>query len=154
MMHNDFKTFAEVISFAMMREEESHEFYRNLAGKTKDLFMKEIFKEFAQEELNHLKILKNLDLKGLERIYENIVKNIDELNVSETLKDVSAAPDMDFKKLLTVAMKREEISQRLYSFLAETSDDNDLSLLFVGLAKEEAKHKLRIEKTYNQLYGE
>jgi rubrerythrin len=154
MMQNGFKTFAEVIGFAMMREEESHEFYRDLAGKTKDLFMKEIFKEFAQEELNHLKTLKDLDVRGLERIYENIVGNIDELNVSGTLKDVSATPEMDFKELLVAAMKREEISQRLYSFLAETSDDNDLSLLFVGLAKEEAKHKLRIEKTYNQLYGE
>jgi rubrerythrin len=154
MMQNGFKTFAEVISFAIMREEESHDFYRDLAGKTKDLFMQEIFLDFAEEEMKHRNILKNLDVKGLERIYENIIKNIDELNVSESLKDVSAAPDMDFKKLLVVAMKREEISQRLYSFLAETSDDNDLSLLFVGLAKEEAKHKLRIEKTYNQLFGE
>jgi rubrerythrin len=153
-MHNGFKTFAEVISFAMMREEESHEFYRDLAGKTKDLFMKEIFMDFAQEEFNHLKILKDLDAGGLERIYENIVNNIDELKVSGTLKDVFATPDMEFKELLVVAMKREEISQRLYSFLAETSDDHDLSLLFVGLAKEEAKHKLRIEKTYRQVYGE
>ncbi len=152
MMQNGFKTFAEAISFAMMREEESHEFYKDLAGKTQDIFMKEIFMDFAQEEINHLKTLKDLDARGLERIYGNIVKNIDALNVSETLKDTTAAPDMDFKELLVVAMKREEISRRLYSFLAEISEDNDLSLLFVGLAKEEAKHKLRIEKAYNQLF--
>jgi rubrerythrin len=152
MMQSGFKTFAEAISFAMMREEESHEFYKDLAGKTQDIFMKEIFMDFAQEEINHLKTLKDLDARGLERIYGNIVKNIDALNVSETLKDTTAAPDMDFRELLVVAMKREEISRRLYSFLAEISEDNDLSLLFVGLAKEEAKHKLRIEKAYHQLF--
>jgi rubrerythrin len=147
-----FKTFAEVISFAVMREDESQEFYRELAAKTDDLFMQELFTDFAEEEQNHKRTLMNLNAGGLERIFEGIVHRIDDLNVAETLAEVAPAYGMDFKDLLVIAMKREEISQRLYSFLAETAEDNDVSLLFVGLAKEEAKHKLRIERTYNQLF--
>ena len=135
-----------------MREEEAYQFYKDLAGKTGDLFMKELFLDFAEEELKHKRILTGLDVEGLERIYENVVKKIDDLNVSERILEIVPTPDMDLKDLLVVAMKREEKSQQLYSLLAEASADNDMSLLFIGLAKEEAKHKLRIEKTYKQVF--
>ena len=151
-MPNIFKTFAEVINFAVMREEEAYKFYIGLSGKTKDLFMQELFADFAEEELKHKKILKNLDAHGLERIYGNFTQNMNKLHVAQALEDLIPSPDMDFKELLIIAMKREEKSQHLYSFLAEISDDNDVSVLFVGLAKEEEKHKFRIEKTYKQLY--
>jgi len=153
-MQKGFKTFAEVVNFAIMREEEAYRFYLDLAGKVDDPFMKGILTDFAEEELKHQKILKELDVKGLERIFENVARKIDDLDIADNIKDVSPAPGIDFKGLLIVAMKREEKSQNLYSFLAEASADNDLSLFFVGLAKEEAKHKLRIEKTYKQLYEE
>ena len=152
-MPTGFKTFAEVISFAVIREEEAYEFYIDLADKTNDMFMREIFTDFAVEESNHKKMLMELDLKSLERIYDNLLKKIDEIGVSKHLEDIRPEPDVDFKDLLVVAMKREEKSEQLYSILAEASADDDVSLLFVGLAKEEANHKLRIEKTYKQLFA-
>lgn len=151
-MQTGFKTFAEVINFAVMREEEAYKFYKDLAQKTGDMFMQEIFTDFAEEELKHQKMLTGLDVTGLEKIYENIVKKSDDLHVAKNLEAITPAPDVDFKELLVVAMKREERSEHLYSLLAEASADNDISLLFVGLAKEEAKHKSRIEKTYKQLF--
>jgi rubrerythrin len=151
-MPNGFKTFAEVISFAVMREDESYRFYMDLSARADDPFIQELFTDFAEEELRHKKTLMNLDVGGMERIFAGIVHKIDDLNVAKTLAEITPASGMNFKDLLVIAIKREEISQRLYSFLAETTDDNDVSLLFVGLAKEEAKHKLRIEKTYKQFF--
>ena len=42
----------------------------------------------------------------------------------------------------------------LHSLLAEISEDDDLSVLFLGLAKEEEQHCIKIEKTYKSLFGE
>jgi rubrerythrin len=49
-------------------------------------------------------------------------------------------------------MKREDKSHHLYSLLAEMSEDETVSLLFIGLAREEAHHRLRIERAYKALY--
>jgi|GEM_PF-5911275 len=47
-------------------------------------------------------------------------------------------------------MKREEASHRLYTILSELTEDERLHTTFLALA-EEAKHKLRIEKEYDDL---
>lgn len=50
-------------------------------------------------------------------------------------------------------MKREDKYLKLYSLLGEWTEDDAISLLFVGLAKEEARHRHRIEKAYQSLFG-
>jgi len=151
-METGFKTFAEVISFAVMREEEAHAFYVDLAQKTTDPFVEQIFKEFANEELKHKKMLLNMDGRGIEKMFESIVEKLDDLNITEHLQKMAPDPEMDFQQALILAMQREEKSCDLYSLLAELSDDDDLSLLFAAMAKEEARHKLRIERTYKEIY--
>lgn len=153
-MQSGFRTFAEVLAFAAEREEAARQFYLELARQTNDTFMKQIFMDFAHEEEKHRETLENLEAEGLERIFDNIIKPINDLALAENAPKVSPAGELDFKEALLLAMKREDKSHQLYSMLAETSDDHAISLLFVGLAKEEAHHKLRIERAYKALYGD
>ena len=153
-MENGFKTFAEVISFAVMREEESHEFYRDLAEKTDDPFLKPLFIDFAREELQHKKMLLTIDAGGLEEMFEKILKQQVDLGIARKLENVKPDPQMAFGDALILAMKREDKAFELYSLLAEISEDDDLSLLFLGLAKEEEQHCIKIKKTYKSLFDE
>lgn len=151
-MEHGFKTFAEVIGFAVMREEESHDFYRDLAAKSNDPFVKTLFVEFAKEELQHKKMLLTIDADALENMFEKIVKKQSDLRIAGKMENVAATQDMDFEEALVLAMKREDKAFQLYSLLAETSEDDDLSILFLGLAREEEQHRTKIEKTFKMLF--
>lgn len=151
-MSAGFSTFAEVISFAVMREEDARAFYRNLAARMDDPFIRQIFNEFAEEESRHKQLLESLDIKAISRLFDNLTKKIDDVGISENPPSVSPGTGMSLRDALMLAMKREEKSQNLYSLLAQSTSDNDLSLLFAGLAREEAGHRLRIEKTYRKLF--
>jgi rubrerythrin len=151
-MEHGFKTFAEVIGFAVMREEESHAFYRDLAEKTTDPFLQPLFSEFAKEELKHKQMLLDIDAGALEKMFEKIIKKQDDLGIAKKLENVAPNPEMAFADALILAMKREDKAFELYSLLAEISEDDDLSVLFLGLAKEEEQHRTKIEKTYKALF--
>ena len=69
------------------------------------------------------------------------------------MEKVNPDPDMAFGDALILAMKREDKAYELYSLLAEISEDDDLSVLFLGLAREEQQHRTKIEKTYQSLFG-
>jgi len=152
-MKHGFKTFAEVIGFAVMREEESHQFYKDLAEKTTGPFLQPLFREFAKEELKHKQALLDMDTATLGKMFEKIAGKQHDLSIAKTMENVSPDPDMAFKDVLIMAMKREDKAFELYSLLAEISEDDDLSLLFLGLAREEKQHRRKIEETYKSLFG-
>lgn len=153
-MQNGFQTFAEVIGFAVMREEESHAFYKNLAEKTTDPFLQSLFNTFAKEELRHKQILLNLETGPLGNMLDRILEKQDDLGIAEQMEDVEPDPAMTFGDSLALAMKREDRAFELYSLLAAVSEDDDLSVLFLGLAKEEEQHRIKIEKTYQSLFNQ
>ena len=49
-------------------------------------------------------------------------------------------------------MKKEKAAFRLYTDLSKATDNVELSKLFLALAKEEARHKLRFELEYDEHY--
>jgi rubrerythrin len=55
---------------------------------------------------------------------------------------------MDYPDILRYAMKNEEKSHTFYLRSAEQCEDPELKRLFQMLAQEEAKHKLKFEKMY------
>ena len=48
-----------------------------------------------------------------------------------------------------MAMKAEKAAFKLYTDLAAATDDDGLKQIFLDLAQEEAKHKLRFELEYD-----
>jgi len=154
MMEKGFQSLAEVIDFAARREEEAHDFYKSLAKKIDDPFLQQLFDEFAEEEAKHQKTLLDLDAAEMERIFSNIAQEVNSLNIAGRVQEAAPEARLDLKQALILAMKREDKSHQLYSLLGELSADETISLLFVGLAQEEAAHRYRIEKAYQTLFGE
>ncbi len=142
-----FGSVEEILNFAIAKEEEAAAFYRQLAARVEWPWMTKTFEQFAREEDGHkAKLLKIQRGKSPVLAAEKVV----DLKIGDYLADVDPAGDLDYQRALIVAMKREKASFKLYSDLADLVDDTRLRSLFVVLAQEEAKHKLRFELEYDE----
>ena len=72
------------------------------------------------------------------------------MRVSDYLIEVECKPDSSYGDILRLVMKNEEHSVRLYNDLKESSRDEDLKKLFDFIAREEARHKLKFERIYDE----
>ena len=144
----DEKAFGEIVKFAIEKEEEAAAFYEDAGKRAEKPHMKEVFAEMAKEEHRHKELLEKMDVG---KVQDRQIKKIPDLKISEYLVDMEYAPDMDYRHLLVLAMKREEKALSLYTDMAERADDPDIEKLFRVLANEESKHKLRLEKEYDDL---
>lgn len=57
---------------------------------------------------------------------------------------------MTYEVALKVAMAREKAAFKLYSRLADSTDNVQMKEIFQFLAQEESKHKLRFELEYDE----
>ncbi len=138
----------EILDFAMGREQAAHDFYMDLAKKMDRPGMKEIFTQFAGEELGHKSKLQRVkEGKTLLALKSKVM----DLKISDYLVDVEPEGDLDYQKALILAMKREKASFRLYTDIADGTDDSRMKETFHALAQEEAKHKLRFEVEYDDV---
>ncbi len=140
------KSVDEILDFAISREEEAAEFYTDLAGRMDRPWMSQIFKEFAKEEMWHKSKL--VDIKSGQRLLPAEKKILD-LKIGDYLVDVEPTDRMDYQQALVVAMKKEKKAFKMYIDLAGATDDANLQTVFMSLAQEEAKHKLRFEIEYD-----
>lgn len=136
----------EILDFAIKQEEEAAQLYTDLARRMERPWMSDIFKQFAKEEEWHKKKL--LDVKAGKRLVPAQQKVLD-LKIGDYLVDATPSPDMDYQQALILAMKKEKKAFMMYTDLAASTDEEDLKNIFLGLAQEEAKHKLRFEVEYD-----
>lgn len=142
----DFKSADEILDFAIQKEEEAAELYSDLAKTLNRPDMKKVFESFAKEEMQHK--AKLMEVKQGKRMVSS-EKKIFDLKIGDSLVDVKPSPNLDYQHALIFAMKAEKAAYKLYADLAESTDDSSLKDLFLGLAQEEAKHKLRFEVEYD-----
>ncbi|OYT44995.1 rubrerythrin [Thermoplasmatales archaeon ex4484_6] len=136
----------DLFDFAIEKEQEAHDFYMDLAGKMDNPSMKRVFEGFAREELGHKKKLE-LARDGKIDIMKD--EKVPDLKISDYIVDVNPTKTMDYQGALILAMKKEKAAFRLYMDLSEMVDDPELSRLLIGIANEEARHKLRFEIEYD-----
>ena len=142
----EFKSINDVLEFAIQSEQEAVEFYSSLASNATNNEMKTVFEQFAKEEMGHkAKLLKIKD----EGTFEVKTGHIVDLKIADYLVDVEATPNMSYEDALIVAMKKEKSAFRLYSNLAAQAPNDSMRDIFLSLAQEESKHKLRFEIEYD-----
>lgn len=56
---------------------------------------------------------------------------------------------MSYADILILAMKKEDVSVKLYTDLAKITQDEELKDMFLWLAQEETEHKLKFELEYD-----
>lgn len=140
------RSFNDVVSFAIGKEEEAATLYRGLAERTDQSGVKQMFLDLATQEDGHKRRLQSIKRDGLPSGGDAPVRD---LKISDFLSDVEVGPDSDYQEILIFAMKREEASVALYTNLASQAADAAISGVFEALADEERKHKLRLETEYD-----
>jgi rubrerythrin len=142
----DEKKFEEIIRFAIDKEIKSYNFYTDAAKVAKFSGAKDLFSDLAQQEVGHRKMLEKFDM---EKIAQAMIEKVPDLKISDYMVDSEFSPDMSYADILRKAMKMEERALKLYNDMKEENKDANLVKLFSFLANEEAKHKLRLEKIYD-----
>ncbi len=141
------ESFGEIVAFAILKEQEAIDAYTAAAGMVKHANVRGMLLGLAKQEEGHKQKLMGIDSESLP---ETSLKEIPDLKISDYTDDVQITADMSYQDLLTIAMKREEVAHNLYSRLACISDEPEIRQLFEFLAQEEAKHKLALEKEYDE----
>jgi rubrerythrin len=142
----DEKKFKEIIKFAIDKEIKAFEFYTNAKKAAKFSGAKDLFSDLAKEEVGHRKMLEKIDTKKIAKVK---IEKVPDLKISTYLTDAEFKPDMPYADILRMAIKMEERALKLYNDMNKSNKDENLNKLFTFLANEEAKHKLRLEKVYD-----
>ncbi|PIE52915.1 rubrerythrin [Candidatus Fermentibacteria bacterium] len=145
------KSVDEILDYAIKEEENAVRFYTELAEKARHSHLQKVFLEFADEEEAHkskLQAAKN----GM--TFKPSEKEVLDLKISDYTADVSTDAIDTFEDALVVAMKKEKAAYKLYTRLAGMASEGDVRDLFIALAQEEAKHKLRFEIEYDNSMGD
>ncbi len=146
MTMKEFKTINDILDFAINSEQQAADFYYELASKSKSTGIKETFIQYAKEENGHKARLIKIKQEGITDI-EN-TKVLD-LKIGDYLVSVNTSDDMTYQDSLILAMKREKVAYKLYMKLSDITPDKDLKKVFINLANDEAKHKLKFEIEYD-----
>lgn len=142
----EFNSVDDILEFAITQEQNAIDFYTELAKNARNQEMKEVFIEFAGEEMKHKQRLIKIREEG---VFTMPRDRVTDLKISDYVVPVEVRPDMSYEEALVVAMKREKSAFRLYSTLAERAPGNELKNVFLSLALEESRHKLRFEVEYD-----
>jgi len=146
-----FENFQAVIDFAIEKEIEAASFYDEACKEESLSGVKNMLKEFADEERKHKKMLENI---STQRISEYKFEHISNLKRSDFMVEMEYSPGMNYRDILRIGMKREEKARAMYQELEKHAHQEDVETLFRVLAQEEGKHKLRLETMYDDYMAE
>ena len=151
----NFESLDAIIDFAIKKETEAAEFYQNLSEEVKSSGESKMMADLAKQERRHRKLLETFKAVGIQEVMEMYkLKWIRDLKRSDYVEDLEYHKGMSYKDLLILAMKREEKELTLYNQLLDHADTKESKKLFQILCQEEAKHKLKLEKTFDDYEAE
>ena len=139
-------TVDEILDFAIQNEQDAVDLYTGLAEKAGSPAVKADFLHYADEERGHK--AKLIRVKDGKKLLEASTA-VQDLKIADYTVEVDLGENPDYQSVLLFAMKQEKAAFRLYSDLAALAPTADLKELLLGLAQEEAKHKLRFEVEYD-----
>jgi rubrerythrin len=152
----EFKSYQAIIDFAIEKEIEAASYYEEAAENETREETRKMFLNFAKEERKHQSLLENLDCKGectlVTQDYK--FKWIGDLKRSDLMVDIVWKKGMLYRDILLLAMKREEKALKLYNELRQQSVTETAKNIFKILCQEEARHKLGLEKLYDDYMAE
>jgi len=144
---SELNTIKSILNFAIEQEQEAVDFYNVLAGKSSSKDMAQVFLQFAKEEIGHKARLTRI---RDEQVFDWKDSAVADLKLADYMTNVEASPNMDYQDALVLAMNKEKNAYNLYLKLSERAPNESLKTVFLSLANEESKHKLRFEKEYDE----
>ena len=151
----DFSSIDDILDFAIEKEIEAAQFYQDIAEKEEFRDKKDMMLDFAAEERKHQKLLEDVKSGKLgDQLDDYKFKWITDLKRSNYVVDIEYHPGMGYSDLLLMAMKREEKSLALYNDMLPNAQSDDQKKALKMLCQEEAKHKLALEKMFDDYMAE
>jgi len=144
-------TVEMVLNRALLMEKQSHDLYIWARDRMSNTEAKIFLNELAEEELKHKEKISDA-LKNREMISDvgSDAEEIEDLKIIDWLRDTTLSEDVTYQEILVFAGKREKESYEYYMNLSDRFRESDIGKLFSRLAKEEMKHKSRIEREYEK----
>jgi len=140
-----FRSIGDILDFAIGQEHEAHDFYVELAQHVSKPDLRELIRGFAIDEQQHA-----IRLEAIKAGDTGFIKeDVGSLDVSVAEEDGKPHAGMNYADLLVIAMGREKAAFRLYTNLASVAKKRELRDTLLGLAREEAQHKLTLEIEYD-----
>lgn len=143
----EFRSIDDILVFAIDEEQKAVDFYADLAKNAKSEEMSKVLVEFAGEEIKHKNRLTTIREEG---VFTMPKQQVADLKISDYMVNIKPNPRMTYEEILVLAMNKEKAAFRLYSHLAEKSPTDELKQVFLSLALEESRHKLRFELEYDE----
>jgi len=144
---NEFTNINDILDFAIQNEQNAVDFYSDLAKTARTKDMQSTFEQFAREEIGHKARLLKIKEEG---IFTLSMEKIVDLKIADYLVRTETKAEMTYEQTLVLAMKREKAAFKLYLKLSEKAPNEDLRKLFLSLAQEESRHKLKFELEYDE----
>ena len=142
-----FRTFEEIIDYAIDNEMNEIEFYSDLAERMDRKNVKQLFMNIALEKTARmLRLEKMKDLK-----IEFDVDEVQDMKIAGSLEDIDCTKnDLSYQEALILAMKKEKEKFKFYSEMSEVAVNKECRDTFLALANEEARQKLKFEIEYDE----
>ncbi|BAX81848.1 ferritin family protein [Labilibaculum antarcticum] len=142
-----FRTFEEIIDYAIEKEMDEIEFYSEIANRMDRENMKGLFRNFALEKT--ARMLRLEKMKDVKTGFD--FDEIQDLKIEGSLEDIDHAKnDLSYQDALIIAMKREKAKFKFYLNMAGSALNKECKDTFIALANEEARQKLKIEIEYDE----
>jgi rubrerythrin len=134
-----------IFDFAIEKEKFSEDYYRQLAAKSNDKGLREIFNMLADEETRHKKIVSDIKKDIAPDLTETTVLS-DAKNVFEKMRESAQSFDFNISEveLYKKALKIEQQSRDFYLEKANEVAEAQKEI-FLKLADEEKKHYFLLE---------
>lgn len=146
------KSLQEILETAISFERTARDFYAALAPRVSKK-IRWLVEELAEEEQRHYELFS--ELMHREDIAGQIEAKVATPASDHQFSDCIHLPDLgekpDDQSVLQYALGREHAAMQQYGELAQNTGPGPIRDLFTFLAKEEAEHKLELEKLYYEI---
>ncbi len=144
----ELETVADALRLAIMREGYACELYKQLRLSADDPELQDLFRDLAEEELEHKRKLEFELLK--QGCVSKPIETEISLSAIEYLDELPPPKGMDYAEVMLFGIAKERTSFQFYSLLAGAVEDKELQDGFLALAEEEARHLVRFEDAYRE----
>ncbi len=143
----NFQSVDDILDFAISNEQNAVDLYEKLVRQYSDSTIKESLLKFADEEKNHKMILERLKKN---KSYVLPLDDVKDMHIADFVAERKSTEITTYADALGFAMRSEKAAYLLYKTLADKALNEEMAKIFLGLAQEEAKHRLKFELEYDE----
>ena len=146
----NFHSIAEILRFAMARENASRRFYMDLSRAVTNPGTQAIFEALSQAETRQQEAIR-LELFKIGATVSSPAETQETTPPSEPLELNRRDREMTTLEALRLAMRKQKASFQMFAELMAHTDNPEACEILYGLAEQEMRHMLQLEKEYKAL---